>query len=292
MGAGGTHCLLPPPGPRHAGWHPSAVLLPAPKGAPRAARAWQGPITPGTAAETEPCPEHSPVAWPDPTLGWKIWSFPVWGPAGPCWGQQHPQGCPQGPTAQQHHHEPRQQGPAMPQWMQAASCITYPLPRALIPPPSPYSPFPTPWAPGMWGTHGEVPHAAQGGGLPTAGGLQQGSPITPPRGQQPRCPHTAPSLTRAGGPAPVDASTQGTHCCLPPTPWPRWGEHRPSPPCPSPGTCVSNVAGSSRESACSESSTKFLSNRVMGPSSLRGAGQGEGTLGPSRTGLEAGGIPD
>lgn len=156
----------------------------------------------------------------------------------------------------------------------------------------PIQPLPHPLGSRHVGTHGEVPHAAQGGGLLTAGGLQQGSPITPPRGQQPRCPHTAPSLTRAGGPAPVDASTQGTHCCLPPTPWPRWGEHRPSPPCPSPGTCVSNVAGSSRESACSESSTKFLSNRVMGPSSLRGAGQGEGTLGPSRTGLEAGGIPD
>lgn len=37
-GAGGTQCLLSPTlGPRHAGWYLSTVLLPAPRGAPRAA---------------------------------------------------------------------------------------------------------------------------------------------------------------------------------------------------------------------------------------------------------------
>lgn len=80
---------------------------------------------------------------------------------------------------------------------------------------------------------------------------------------------------------------RGSRGSPPHVPWPGRGHIAPASR-PSPGTCVSNVAGSSRESACSESSTKFLSDRVMGPSSLRGAGQGEGMLRPSRTGLEQG----
>lgn len=78
---------------------------------------------------------------------------------------------------------------------------------------------------------------------------------------------------------------RGSRSSPPPMPWPGRGHIAPASR-PSPGTCVSNVAGSSRDSACSESSTKFLSDRVMGPSSLREAGQGEGMLGPSRTGLQ------
>lgn len=74
--------------------------------------------------------------------------------------------------------------------------------------------------------------------------------------------------------------------CLPPM----WGQKRgvPCSACPNPGTCVSNVAASSRESACSESSTKFLSYRVMGPSSLREAGRGRGASDPPGLGWGGG----
>lgn len=67
-------------------------------------------------------------------------------------------------------------------------------------------------------------------GSPQPGDSSKDPPITPPRGQQPCCPLTAPSLTGAGEPAPVGASTQGTRCCLPP------------PPPPPRGRCVGSIA--------------------------------------------------
>lgn len=63
------------------------------------------------------------------------------------------------------------------------------------------------------------------------GGLQQGSRITPPKGQQHCCPCAAPLLTRAGTPEPMGAKHPG-HPQLPVPHAMAEVEHRPSPSAP------------------------------------------------------------
>lgn len=192
---------------------------------------------------------------------------------GLCWGQQHPQGCPQRFTDPEIH-PPQVLAVGNRHTTAGSSSSTRRLPCSTGVNPLSLSQS---LAPGVWVTCGwRCPH------IPRRQGTPARIPHHPAKG-------TAALLPLHGLIA--HRSQQSTHGCShlghPQLPalytMAGEGEHLPSP-----GTCVSNVAGSSRESPRSESSTKFLSDRVMGPSSLRGARQGEGTLGPSRTELEWG----
>jgi len=230
---------LPTPAPCCTGWHPNAVLLPAPRGAPGAGRAWQGPIAPGTAAGTQLCPERSPAAQPGPhpdggPRGFQ--SGDQWGHAG---ASSIPGGCSQGPKAQQHHHEPRQRGPATPARVQAASCNPYPLPQALTPSPSPCSPFPPPWALGMWVTQGWRRPCSPGRWAPRGQGTPARIPPSPHQAESgpavlawprrspeqaelspwvpaPGAPAAAcpPRHSRGGGASPQPALPQPGHMCF------------------------------------------------------------------------------
>lgn len=170
-----------------------------------------------------------------------------------------------------------------------AASITHCLPHfhGFNPSTQPIQPFPTPGLQVCGSPVGGDALCSPEGGAPRSRGPPLRIPHHPKQRERspaalarPRCsPEQAEQHPRL--------PERGSRGSPPPVPRPGRGHIAPASR-PSPGTCVSNVAGSSRESACSESSTKFLSDRVMGPSSLRGAGQGEGMLGPFRTGLEQG----